>query len=71
MTTVLNFYSLRILLMATVASWDLLEAIKIQALLLLVNQWLCWFPVSRKWTDSRVPWKITTTVVNRCVSKRM
>jgi len=38
MTTVLNFYSLRILLMATVASWDLLEAIKIQALLLLVNQ---------------------------------
>jgi len=51
----------------TVALWDLLEAIKIQALLSLVNQWLCWFPVSRKWNDSL----FTTTVVNRCVSKRM
>ena len=55
----------------TVALWDLREAIKIQALLSLVNQWLYWFPVSRKLNDSRVPWKITTTVVNRCVSKRM
>jgi len=69
----LNFYSMRILQMATPTSalWDLLEAIKIQALLSLVNPWLCWFPVSRKWTDSRVPWTITTTFVNRCVSKRM
>ena len=55
----------------TVALWDLRETIRIQALLSLVNPWLCWFPKSRKWNDSRVPWKITTTVVNRCVSKRM
>ena len=55
----------------TVALWDLLETIKIQPLLSLVNQWLGWFPVARKGNYSRVPWTITTNVVIRCVSNRM
>jgi len=55
----------------TVALWALRETIKIQALLSLVNPWLCWFPLSWKWNKSQVPWKITTTVVNLCVSRRM